>query len=233
MRRATALYKQLAGIRRRYAAAAAAVLLRWDTVEAEWKPHRTRLCTYIPFFSGDGGTTTAALARAMLSSRAVKWVARICHSCRHLFSWVEKRIESEITKHLWFRVSFWILVNLKIELTNSFFRRPIVSCMYEYTSSAGRRLSGGVYYGRSRLLKLHFRSIWQYPFFSSKELHRCHTYNTYKVICCQPKSRFAGHSRSSEVVGKVHVSSFHLLSATTLSSYWLILRMEFFWSVQT
>ena len=54
------------------------------------------------------------------------------------------------------------------------------------------------------------------------------TYNTYKVICCQPKSRFAGHSRSSEVVGKVHVSSFHLLSATTLSSYWLILRMEFF-----
>ena len=45
------------------------------------------------------------------------------------------------------------------------------------------------------------------------------TYNTYKVICCQPKSRFAGHSRSSEVVGKVHVSSFHLLSATTLSSY--------------
>ena len=50
--------------------------------------------------------------------------------------------------------------------------------IYVYTSSAGRRLSGGVYYGRSRLLKLHFRSIWQYPFFSGKELHRCHTYNT-------------------------------------------------------
>ena len=31
------------------------------------------------------------------------------------------------------------------------------------------------------------------------------TYNTYKVICCQPKSRFAGHLRSSEVVGKVHM----------------------------
>ena len=99
--------------------------------------------------------------------------------------------------------------------------------MYEYTSSlAGRRLSGGAYYGRLRLLKLHFRSTWQYPFFSRKELHR-HIYSRNSLAVNQSLDLqvIRGQARLLE---KLHVSFFHLLFATTLSSYWLILWMEFF-----